>query len=102
LREGELSSEGRSETGVPLSTAQDIREQAENAVIILFKNLKPARGRRMDWREFPILRQRRRIPPPEVTPLSPLPEIQLPSAASSSWERGSRWPRLPIDPDDLN
>jgi len=100
LREGELSSEGRSETGVPLSTAQDIREQAENAVIILFKNLKPARGRRMDWREFPMLRERRSIPPPEVNQLPPLPEIQLPTA--SSWERGKRWPRFPIDPDDFN
>jgi type IV secretory pathway TraG/TraD family ATPase VirD4 len=107
LREGEVASEGRSETGVPLFTAQDIREQAEEEVIILYKNLKPARGRRMDWREFPLLTKRRGLPPPPVRQLPPIPDIQLPAAPSSmpsffSWERPSGYPRFPIDPEDFN
>jgi type IV secretory pathway TraG/TraD family ATPase VirD4 len=107
LKEGEVASEGRSETAVPVFTARDIMEQAASAVIILFKNLKPARGKRMDWREYPILATRRSIPAPRVTNLPPLPDIQLPSvttlsASSSSWERETRYPRFPIDPEDFN
>jgi hypothetical protein len=61
-------------------------------------NHKPFRARRMDWRAFPILKQRRAIPPPQLSALSQLEE----SLAPSLWSRGERWSLTPIDPDAIN
>ena len=98
LRDGQAPSEGLSEQAVHVLTARDINALAPEQVIALFSNRKPIWLRRMDWRNFPVLRQRRSIPPPQHKPLPPVEAIQQPSP----WERGRRWARFPIDPDDLN
>jgi type IV secretory pathway TraG/TraD family ATPase VirD4 len=98
LHDGQVVSEGRSEQGVPLLTARDISELDLEDVIAFFSNLKPIRAKRMDWRAFPILAQRRAIPPPQLSALPPLEENRL----SSPWRRGEKWPQAPIYPDAIN
>jgi type IV secretion system protein VirD4 len=105
LREGEVASEGRSEQAVAVLTTRELMELDDRDTIFFVRNLKPGRGLRLEHWRFPLLEKRRAIPPPPVALLPEVPAIAFPSAtthASSSWERGSRWPRLPIDPDDLN
>lgn len=100
LHDGQETSEGLSEQAVPLLSARDINELDPDEIIAFHSNRtnrKPFRGKRMDWRQFPLLTQRHAIPPPKLSPLPPLSEIHLPSP----WERG-RIPRLPIDPDTIN
>jgi type IV secretory pathway TraG/TraD family ATPase VirD4 len=101
LRDGQAPSEGLSEQAVHVLTPRDIRELAPEQVIAMFSNYKPIWLRRMDWQEHPPLKKRRAMPPPPVNPLPEVPEMTFPTEASS-WERQSRWPRFPIDPDDLN
>ena len=72
LREGQAASEGLSEQAVYVFTPRDIMELAPENVIVLFSNRKPMWLKRMDWREYPLLKNRRAIPPPPVTPLPPL------------------------------
>jgi type IV secretion system protein VirD4 len=98
LREGEETSESLGEQAVPLMTAQDINQLNHDEIIGWHSNRKPFRARRMDWRAFPILKQRRSIPPPQ---LSALPQLEE-SLAPSLWRRGERWPHSPIDPDAIN
>jgi type IV secretion system protein VirD4 len=98
LHDGQVVSEGRSEQGVPLLTARDISELDLEDVIAFFSNLKPIRAKRMDWRAFPVLKQRRAIPPPQLSALPPLEENLL----SSPWRIGEKWPQAPIDPDAIN
>jgi type IV secretory pathway TraG/TraD family ATPase VirD4 len=72
----EHSSEGMSEQRIPLLTAWEIKHMTKRTDIFGFYNsddeLPPFRAQRMDWRRFPILRDRQAIPPPA---LSPLPEL---------------------------
>jgi type IV secretion system protein VirD4 len=98
LHDGQVASEGRSEQAVPLLTSRDISELDLDDIIAFFSNRKPFRAKRMDWRAFPILKQRRSILPP---PLSALPQLEK-SLAPSLWRRGERWPLTPIDPDAIN
>jgi type IV secretory pathway TraG/TraD family ATPase VirD4 len=72
LREGEETSEGRMEQGIPLLTAQEIKQMRDEDIIGFHRQLPPFRAQRMDWRHFPILRERQAMPPPA---LSPLPEL---------------------------
>ena len=57
-------SQGEAETGVPLMTAQDISELDDTEIIVLHRKLKPIRATRMDWREYPKLLARTKIPLP--------------------------------------
>ncbi|HEX2244421.1 MAG TPA: type IV secretory system conjugative DNA transfer family protein, partial [Gammaproteobacteria bacterium] len=98
LHEGEETSEGLSEHAVPLMTTQDINQLNHDEIIGWHSNRKPFRARRMDWRAFPILKQRRAIPPPQ---LSALPQLEE-SLPPSPWRRGERWPQAAIDPDAIN
>jgi type IV secretory pathway TraG/TraD family ATPase VirD4 len=91
-------SEGRSEQAVPLLTARDISELDPDEIIAFHSNRKPIRAKRMDWRAFPTLRQRRSIPPPSLSALPQLEECPLPSP----WGKGERWRLTPIDPDAIN
>ena len=70
---------------------------AEEEVIGFHRNLPPFRARRMDWRRFPRLAQKTRIPPPNLSVLPELPE----RLAGVPWSRGGRWPIHSIDPDTL-
>jgi type IV secretion system protein VirD4 len=98
LHEGEETSEGLSEHAIPLLTSQDINQLGHDEIIGWHSNRKPFRARRMDWRAFSILKQRRAIPPPQLSALPQLEESLLPSP----WRRGERWPLTPIDPDAIN
>src|SRR5207302_789670 len=76
--DGHVVSEGRSEQAVPLLTARDISELDPDEIIAFHSNRKPIRAKRMDWRAFPILKQRRAIPPPQLSALRRLEESLLP------------------------
>jgi type IV secretion system protein VirD4 len=98
LHDGQVASEGLSEQAVSLLTARDIAELGLDEIIAFFSNRKPFRAKRMDWRAFPILKQRRAIPPPQLAALPQLEE-RLPS---SLWRRREIRPLTPIDPDAIN
>jgi hypothetical protein len=72
LREGQEASAGLSEQAVHVLTPRDINELDPTNVIALFLNYKPMWLTRMDWQSNPILRKRRGLPPPPVTPLPAL------------------------------
>ena len=63
IREGEQTSEGRMEQGIPLLTAQEIKQMPDEQVIGFHRQLPPFLATRMDWRQFPLLRERQAIPP---------------------------------------
>jgi type IV secretion system protein VirD4 len=65
-------SEGASEQRIPLMTAQAIKKLGNEQVMVFYRDLDPFRAKRMNWRRFPILKQRQSIPPPLLTqPLTP-------------------------------
>jgi type IV secretory pathway TraG/TraD family ATPase VirD4 len=74
LREGEETSEGQMEQAIPLMTAQEIKQMPDEQIIGFHRQLPPFTARRMDWRHFPILKERHAMPPPELTPLPDLAE----------------------------
>jgi type IV secretion system protein VirD4 len=95
-REGEEISEGLSEQGIPLLTAQEIMQLKDEDIICFHRRLPPFKITRMDWRQHPTLKQRRNIPAPQ---LSPLPQIaDLPGEIAQTF----RFPHGYIDPDMLN
>src|SRR5512134_4167874 len=71
-REGSAVSLGLSEQGVPLLTAQEIKQMGDEDIIGFHRRLPPFQAKRMDWRHFPVLARRQRISAP---PLSPLPAL---------------------------
>jgi type IV secretion system protein VirD4 len=64
LREGTETSEGRSEQGVPVLTAWDIKQLKDEDILIFHRSLAPIRAKRMEWRRYPLLVQRQALPPP--------------------------------------
>jgi type IV secretion system protein VirD4 len=74
IRDGEQTSEGRMEQGIPLLTAQEIEQLADEDIIGFHRQLPPFLGTRMDWRRFPLLKERQAMPPPELFPLPDLAE----------------------------
>jgi type IV secretion system protein VirD4 len=104
LHDGQVVSEGRSEQAVPLLTAREISELDPDAIIAFHSNRKPIRAKRMDWRDHPILVERRHIKAPKLNSLpqlSALPQLEE-SLPSSLWRREDRWTHSPIDPDAIN
>jgi type IV secretory pathway TraG/TraD family ATPase VirD4 len=97
LHNGQVASEGRVEQAVALLTAREITDLDPSDVIVFFSNRK-FRARRMDWRSFPLLKQRHAMPPPPFSALPPVAEIPLPSL----WEQQESRPHFPIDPDAFN
>jgi type IV secretory pathway TraG/TraD family ATPase VirD4 len=98
LHDGHVVSEGRSEQAVSLLTTRDSSALDLDDVIAFFSNRKPIRAKRMDWRAFPLLRQRRAIPPSTLSPLPVLSESPPPSP----YRRDRGWPPTSIDPDEMN
>ena len=96
VREGAHASEGRSEQGIPLLTAQAIKQLRDEDIIGFHRRLPPFKVRRMDWRRFPILTKRQAIPPPQL-PLLPVLENRV---SHTLWQR-IQTPSY-IDPDKLN
>jgi type IV secretion system protein VirD4 len=76
MREGVETSQGRSEQGVPLMTAQEIKQLKDEEIIGFHRLLPPFRAKRMDWRHFPMLTQRQQMPAPALTALPQLDEPQ--------------------------
>jgi type IV secretory pathway TraG/TraD family ATPase VirD4 len=77
LRDGQGASEGLSEQAVHVLSPRDINELDPEKVIAIFSNYKPIWLKRMDWQAFPLLRQRRAMLPPPITPLPPLSAMPL-------------------------
>ena len=74
-RDGDSTSEGKSEQAIPLMTAQEIMQMADTRVIARHRNLPPILARRGDWREFKLLIDRRNMPPVVTRPLPETPPV---------------------------
>jgi type IV secretion system protein VirD4 len=91
-RDGERLAQGLSEQGVPLLTAQDLSQIRDEDIIGFHRRLPPFQAKRMDWRRFPALAERRNTPPPRLPALPPLkPEATQEERHASAY----------IDPDGL-
>jgi len=95
VREGAEESQGLSEQGVPLMTAQEIKQLRDEEIIGFHRRLPAFKAKRMDWRRFPILAQRKRIPAPQLSSLPQL-EDRLPVNA---WHQAEQLASSYIDPD---
>jgi type IV secretion system protein VirD4 len=89
------ASEGLSEQGVPLLTAQEIKQLGDEDVIGFHRRLPPFQAKRIDWRRFGALAKRRHMLAPRLTTLPYLTTRPTPA-----------WQRKPItssyfDPDLL-
>jgi type IV secretory pathway TraG/TraD family ATPase VirD4 len=94
MREGAEDSLGLSEQGVPLMTAQEIKQLRDEEIIGFHRRLPPFKARRLDWRCFPLLAQRKHIPPPQLSALPPLEEKPLDRAGQKP-EQVSSWQLTP-------
>jgi type IV secretion system protein VirD4 len=83
-REGVAVQEGLSEQSIPLLTSQDIMQLEDEEIICFHRRLPPFQIKRMDWRNHPILKQRRNIPVPQLPMLPPVADIPAPSDASQT------------------
>jgi type IV secretory pathway TraG/TraD family ATPase VirD4 len=88
-REGGHETQGMSEQGVPLMTANEIKQMEDVDIIVFHHNLPPFRARRMNWLEHSVLRERQAKASPQLSPLPPLTPIHL------------RSPLTPTDHDEL-
>jgi type IV secretory pathway TraG/TraD family ATPase VirD4 len=95
LRDGTATTEGRSEQGVPLMTSQDIKQLKDEDIIGFHRLLPPFKAKRIDWRNFPALVQRRAIPAPQLAALPVLDE----RLADIALQRKAPFPHGFIDPD---
>jgi type IV secretory pathway TraG/TraD family ATPase VirD4 len=78
LRDGEVASQGRSETAVALFPMRDAMELAKEDILFFIDNHKPGRGKSLAPWHVPLLAKRSAMPPPPVRQLPPVPEIVLP------------------------
>jgi type IV secretory pathway TraG/TraD family ATPase VirD4 len=87
----EERSVGEVERAVSLMTVQDVAELADEEIIVLHRNRKPIRAKRLDWRDFPqLVRLTTKQPgPPPILP-DPEPIPDLPADYPSSDEFGPR------------
>ena len=97
VREGEETSQGLSEQGIPLMTSQDIKQMQDDAIIGFHRRLPPFTLKRVDWRAHPLLTKRRSIPSPHLAALPQLADVPVANerTLSEQFEQGY------IDPDDL-
>ncbi len=99
-REGDETSHGRSEQGIPLMTAWEIKQLKDNEIIGFHRRLPPFKATRMDWRRFSFLAQRQRMPAPQLSPLPQLIDVPARKRWSEFRSYSSRYP-LYVDPDML-
>jgi type IV secretion system protein VirD4 len=85
-RDGTHETQGISEQGVALMTANEIKQMQDFDIIVFHHNLPPFRARRMNWMEHPVLRNRQARKPPTLSPLPPLTPIALRSPLTSVYE----------------
>ena len=74
-----LPREGLSEQGVPLLTAQEIKQLGDEDVIGFHRRLPPFQAKRMDWRRFGVLAQRWQMPAPRLAALPALTSLPTPA-----------------------
>jgi type IV secretory pathway TraG/TraD family ATPase VirD4 len=91
--EGASASEGLSEQGVPLLTAQEIKQLGDEDVIGFHRRLPPFQAKRMDWRRFGELEMRRRLAAPRLP--------VLPGLRAAGWQRQALVASPYLDPDVL-
>lgn len=94
LRDGEETSEGRSERAIPLLTPQDIMQLEDEEIIAFHRKLPPCKLKRIDWRTSPLFRERVSLQPPAVFPLPETPQL--------SFQTEGETPQEYVDPDRLN
>jgi type IV secretion system protein VirD4 len=82
-RQGGYETQGMSEQGVSVMTANQIKQMQDADVLVFHHNLPAFRARRMNWMEHPILKRRTAPPPPPVQPLPPLTPLELRSPQES-------------------
>lgn len=83
IRHGTEASQGRSEQGVALLTAWEIKQMADEQIIGFHRRLPPFRATRMDWRQVPVLANRHGLPPPGLYSLPELREQSSPVSRTS-------------------
>ena len=76
-RDGEETSEGLAERPIPLLASQDISQLTDREIIGFHRHLPPFRLDRCDWRNHPLLAQRRNIPAPELFKLPQLADMPI-------------------------
>ena len=96
LREGQETSQGRAEQGIPLMTAQEVMQMKDHEVLAFHRRLPPFKLRRIDWRRHALLQQRRQRPAPTLTSLPALEEIPLDLPSQHFLDNESY-----IDPDEI-
>src|SRR3712207_8580105 len=52
--------------GIPLMTSQEIKQLKDDDILGFHRRLPPFRAKRMDWRRYPLLVQRKTMRPPEL------------------------------------
>jgi hypothetical protein len=60
-----------------LLSAYDFQRYKDHEVIGFHRALPPFKLERMDWRQYPMLQQRRAIPPPQVAELPAIADIPI-------------------------
>ena len=95
-REGAEPSEGLTEQPIPLLTAQEIMQLKDEEIICFHRRLPPFKINRMDWRQHPMLIQRRNLPVPQLPQLPPI------AALPQEIDQTFRFPHGYIDPDMQN
>ena len=91
--EGVPATEGLSEQGVPLLTAQEIKQLGDEDVTGFHRRLPPFQAKRMDWRRFGVLTKRRQMPAHSLP--------SLPRLEHSAWQRPEWLASTYLDPDVL-
>ena len=71
------TSESHAEQAIPLLSAHDFLRYKDHEVIGFHRSLPPFKLERMDWRQHPILQQRRTVPAPELPTLAPLADLPM-------------------------
>jgi hypothetical protein len=76
LHSGEETSEGKSERPRPLLSIQEITQLKDTDVLVWHRDYKPLKLKRMDWRAFDLLKQRRSLKASELQSLPPITDIK--------------------------
>jgi type IV secretion system protein VirD4 len=79
LKDGDETSQGRSEQGIPVMTAQEIKQMKDEQIIGFHRRLPPFKMRRVDWRHHPLFIKKRQLSAPTLSALPPLATIPFPS-----------------------
>jgi type IV secretion system protein VirD4 len=76
-REGGYETQGMSEQGVSVMTANQIKQMQDADILVFHHNLPAFRARRMNWLEHPVLRARSAMRPSPLQQLPTLTPLEL-------------------------